>query len=87
MKVLKNTQKKQIFVQQKNKTINAYITVPFAGAHRSTRLTIKSGDVRLDLDGRQVKTLRYVLDRSRALTDRPTPRTKRVAKSRTTTSR
>lgn len=74
MKVLKNTRKKQVFVQQKNDSINAYITVPFAGAHRATKLTIRSGETRLDLNGRQVKTLRAVLEKSRVLTEGKTTR-------------
>jgi len=70
MKVLKNTRKQQVFVQQKNNNFNAYITAPIAGAHRSTKLTIRSGDTRLDLNGRQVKTLRAVLEKSRKLTQK-----------------
>ena len=67
MKILRNTRKKQTFVQQKNNSINAYITTPFAGTHSATRLTIRVGDNRVDLDGRQVKTLRSVLEKSQAL--------------------
>lgn len=72
MKVIKNTRKKQTFVQQKNNSINAYITTPFAGAHRATRLTIRVGENRMDLNGRQAKTLRAVLDKSQALRTKKT---------------
>ena len=85
MKVLKNTSKKQVFVQLKNDSINTYITVPLAGAHTSTKLTIRSGNTRLDLNGRQVNTLRAVLAKSQAL-GRSSTRTVTTARSRSKTT-
>lgn len=82
MKILNNPRKQTYFIQQKNDNINTYITVPVAGAHRASRLTIRAGDVRLDLNGRQIRALRSVLDKSRELN---TPMSRRTTKrSRTT---
>jgi hypothetical protein len=69
MKILNNPKRKQYFVQQKNESINTYITVPFAGARSGTKLTIKTGSSRIDLNGRQVKTLRSVLEKGLELSE------------------
>lgn len=78
MKVINNTRQKTYFVQRKNAAINTYIAGPTNGAHRATRLTIQSGKTRLDLNGRQIRALREVLEKSKALAG--TRSTRRTAK-------
>jgi len=67
MKIINDSRRKTYFVQRKNAAINTYIAGPTNGAHRATRLTIQAGKTRLDLDGRQIRALREVLDKSRSL--------------------
>ena len=94
-KVITNEKKKQHFVQRKTATINTYIAVPFSGTHGATRLTIRSGETRMDLNGRQVRALREVLAESTRLNQRTvrsqakpvTPATKPVTKPATKPSR
>lgn len=65
MKVINDARRKTYFVQRKNSAINTYIAGPTNGAHRATRLTIQAGKTRLDLNGRQIRALREVLDKSK----------------------
>lgn len=67
MKIINDSRRKTYFVQRKNAAINTFIAGPTNGAHRATRLTIQAGKTRLDLDGRQIRALREVLDKSRSL--------------------
>lgn len=67
MKVINNKRQKTYFVQRKNAAINTYIAGPTDGAHRATRLTILAGKTRLDLNGRQIRALREVLEKSKTL--------------------
>jgi len=66
MKIINDSRRKTYFVQRKNAAINTYIAGPTDGAHRATRLTIHSGKTRLDLNGRQIRALREVLDKSKS---------------------
>ena len=65
MKIINDSRRKTYFVQRKNTTINTYIAGPTNGAHRATRMTIQSGKTRLDLNGRQIRAIREVLDASK----------------------
>jgi len=65
MKVINDSRRKTYFVQRKNAAINTYIAGPTNGAHRATRMTIQSGKTRLDLNGRQIRAIREVLDASK----------------------
>lgn len=67
MKIINDSRRKTYFVQRKNATINTYIAGPTNGAHRATRLTLHVGKTRLDLNGNQIRALRGVLDKSKAL--------------------
>jgi len=76
MKIINKSLQKTYFVQRKNSTINTYIEGPTKGAHRVTHMTIFSGNTRLDLNGRQIRTLREVLDKSKSLSGTRSRRTK-----------
>lgn len=65
MKIINDSRRKTYFVQRKNAAINTYIAGPTNGAHRATRMTIQSGKTRLDLNGRQIRAIREVLDASK----------------------
>ena len=67
MKIINDSRRKTYFVQRKNATINTYIAGPTNGVHRATRLTLHVGKTRLDLNGNQIRALRGVLDKSKAL--------------------
>jgi hypothetical protein len=76
MKIINKSHQKMYFVQRKNSAINTYIAGPTKGAHRATRMTILTGDTRLDLNGRQIRALREVLDKSKSLSGTRSRRTK-----------
>ena len=62
MIIRKNAKKQTNFVYDTAANVEAFISYPFAGTKRAgTRLTIRTEDARLDLNGRQVKALRKVL--------------------------
>ena len=57
----KNTRNKTNFVGHNTSGVELYLSTPFAKAKKASRLTIRSGETRLDLTGRQIKALREVL--------------------------
>ena len=76
MKIINDSRRKTYFVQRKTSAINTYIAGPTNGAHRATRLTVQVGKTRLDLNGRQIRALREVLDKRRTLAGTRSRRTK-----------
>jgi hypothetical protein len=67
MVIKTNKNNRTFFVYDKNSGVETFISTPFAGAKKATTLTIRDGDYRLDLNGRQVRTLRAVLDKAAEL--------------------
>jgi hypothetical protein len=62
MIIRKNNKKQTNFVYDSAAKVETFISYPFAGTKRAgTRLTIRNGETRIDLNGRQVKALRKVL--------------------------
>ena len=57
----KNTRNKTNFVGHNTTGVELYLSTPVAGAKKASRLTLRAGDTRLDLNGRQIKALREVL--------------------------
>ena len=57
----KNTRNKTNFVGHNTTGVELYLSTPVAGAKKASRLTLRAGDTRLDLNGRQIKALRDVL--------------------------
>lgn len=62
MIVRQNAKNKTNFVYNKVQNVEAFISTPLAGAKKATRLTIRNGNTRLDLNGAQARALRKVLD-------------------------
>jgi hypothetical protein len=62
MIIRKNSKMQTNFVYNSAAKVETFISYPFAGTKRAgTRLTIRNGKTRIDLNGRQVKALRKVL--------------------------
>lgn len=57
----KNTRNKTNFVGHNSAGVELYLSTPFAKAKKASRLTIRSGNTRVDLTGRQIRALREVL--------------------------
>jgi len=57
----KNTRNKTNFVGHNTSGVELYLSTPFAKAKKASRLTIRSGEDRVDLTGRQIRALREVL--------------------------
>lgn len=57
----KNTRNKTNFVGHNSTGVELYLSTPFAKAKKASRLTIRSGNTRVDLTGRQIRALREVL--------------------------
>jgi len=57
----KNSKNKTNFVGHNSTGVELYLSTPISGAKKPTRLTLRAGDNRLDLNGRQIKALREVL--------------------------
>lgn len=57
----KNSKNKTNFVGHNSTGVEVYLSTPFSGAKKAAQLTIRAGDTRLDLNGRQIKALREVL--------------------------
>ena len=57
----KNTRNKTNFVGHNTSGVELYLSTPFAKAKKAARLTIRSGESRVDLTGRQIRALREVL--------------------------
>ena len=59
----KNAKNKTAYVYNKVQDIETFISVPFTGVKNvGTQLTVRDGATRIDLNGRQVASLRKVLD-------------------------
>ena len=56
-----NTRNKTNFVGHNSTGVELYLSTPLPKAKKAAKLTIRSGDTRLDLNGRQIKALRDVL--------------------------
>jgi len=57
----KNTRNKTNFVGHNTTGVEIYLSTPFAKAKKASRLTVRAGNARVDLNGRQIKALREVL--------------------------
>lgn len=57
----KNARNKTKFVGSNNSGVEFYLSTPLAGAKKASRLTLRNGEIRLDLNGRQINALRRVL--------------------------
>jgi hypothetical protein len=57
----KNTRNKTNFVGHNTTGVELYLSTPVAGAKKASRLTVRSGNTRIDLTGRQINALREVL--------------------------
>ena len=58
------------FVYDKYGNVETFITTPHKKSKRATRLTIRSGKTRIDLNGRQVSVLRKVLGKAFTLSNK-----------------
>jgi len=56
-----NTRNKTNFVGHNSTGVELYLSTPLAGAKKAARLTLRTGEARIDLNGRQIKALRDVL--------------------------
>ena len=56
-----NARNKTNFVGHNTTGVEIYLSTPLAKAKKASRLTLRSGKTRVDLDGRQIKALREVL--------------------------
>ena len=56
-----NTRNKTNFVGHNTTGVEIYLSTPVAKAKKASRLTLRTGKTRIDLDGRQIKALREVL--------------------------
>lgn len=70
MVVKHNKNNRTHFVYNKYGTVESFISTPFKNARKATKLTIRSGKTRLDLNGRQVRALRQVLAKAESLSSR-----------------
>jgi hypothetical protein len=55
-----NARNKTNFVGHNSSGVEIYLSTPVAKAKKASRLTLRSGKTRVDLDGRQIKALREV---------------------------
>lgn len=62
MYIRKNQKNKTNFVGHNTTGVELYLSTPFKGAKKASRLTVRSGKTRLDLNGRQINALRKVLE-------------------------
>jgi len=68
MVIKENNKNQTYFVYEGYGDVEAFISTPFKGAKKATKLTIRSTDgTRLDLNGRQVRVLRSVLNKAEKL--------------------
>ena len=61
MQVIKNDRKKSVFVRADYGNVATYISQAYAGSKGKNRLTIKTDDARIDLNGHQINVLKKVL--------------------------
>ena len=57
----KNTRNKTNFVGHNSSGVEIYLSTPFPKAKKASRLTVRAGNARVDLTGRQINALREVL--------------------------
>lgn len=57
----KNSKNKTKFVGHNSTGVEVYLSTPMPGAKKASRLTLRAGQTRLDLNGRQIRALREVL--------------------------
>jgi hypothetical protein len=57
-----NARNKTNFVGHNSSGVEIYLSTPLAKAKKAARLTLRNGKTRVDLDGRQIKALREVLN-------------------------
>jgi len=56
-----NARNKTNFVGHNSTGVEIYLSTPVAKAKKAARLTLRAGNTRVDLNGRQIKALREVL--------------------------
>ena len=56
-----NTRNKTNFVGHNTSGVEMYLSTPMLSAKKASRLTLRSGKTRVDLNGRQIRALREVL--------------------------
>lgn len=56
-----NARNKTNFVGHNTTGVEIYLSTPLPKAKKASRLTLRSGKTRIDLNGRQIKALREVL--------------------------
>jgi hypothetical protein len=78
-----NARNKTNFVGHNSSGVEIYLSTPLAKAKKAARLTLRNGKTRVDLDGRQIKALREVLNAG--YTSTSTASVKSVASSKTVT--
>jgi hypothetical protein len=57
----KNARNKTNFIGHNSSGVEIYLSTPFPKAKKASRLTLRAGNARVDLSGRQIKALREVL--------------------------
>jgi hypothetical protein len=78
-----NARNKTNFVGHNSSGVEIYLSTPLAKAKKAARLTLRNGKTRVDLDGRQIKALREVLNAG--YTSTSTASVKSVASAKTVT--
>jgi hypothetical protein len=78
-----NARNKTNFVGHNTTGVEIYLSTPLAKAKKASRLTLRTGKTRVDLDGRQIKALREVLNAG--YTSTSTASVKSVASAKTAT--
>jgi hypothetical protein len=78
-----NARNKTNFVGHNSSGVEIYLSTPLAKAKKAARLTLRNGKTRVDLDGRQIKALREVLNVG--YTSTSTASVKSVASAKTAT--
>lgn len=56
-----NARNKTNFVGHNTSGVEMYLSTPMLSAKKASRLTLRSGKTRVDLNGRQIRALREVL--------------------------
>lgn len=58
----KNAKNKTNFVGHNTTGVELYLSTPMGSSHGASKLTVRSGESRIDLNGRQIRALRQVLE-------------------------
>lgn len=61
MYIRKNKRNRTKFVGHNTTGVELYLSTPLAKAKVASRLTVRDGNTRIDLNGRQIRALRQVL--------------------------